>query len=316
MCLCSNCEVISLLHRVTWAAIYWDTLHRQCRFNKNGWDNFCQQRGTASFQLFILTKINVKSMNGQWDLRERWVHPFFSFPSGWRVWMESVRRELLVAVLLTRPCVTIKNSAREMNGVGDMVFSGKRNSWECFQTAKYNAQPTCQSQGPSWELALTDVQTWPLSLTTAQQGVEPLKTKKAKDHPTTLPQVLPQPPSREHHDAAPCHLFQPLLRPCLTHPSCLSSDLPGPSFAAAAFCIVLSKWCPFPTILQGSGQPRKHTGNYLGGTFGIQWGLTHSSGLTYNPPISMVISKLHCRPSETFRTLGSELGFMRPMLTT
>lgn len=34
MCLCYNCEVISLLHRVTWAAIYWDTLNRQCRFNK------------------------------------------------------------------------------------------------------------------------------------------------------------------------------------------------------------------------------------------------------------------------------------------
>ena len=99
-----------------------------------------------------------------------------------------------------------------MNGVGDMVFSGKKNLGN-VSVCKIKSATHCQTQGPSWELELTDVQTWPLSLTTAQErvaqhgqqakeslpalDVEPLKTKKAKDHPTTLPQVLLQPLSRE-----------------------------------------------------------------------------------------------------------------------
>ena len=55
-----------------------------------------------------------------------------------------------------------------MNGVGDMVFSGKKNLVN-VSVCKIKSATHCQTQGPSWELELTDVQTWPLSLTTAQE---------------------------------------------------------------------------------------------------------------------------------------------------
>jgi hypothetical protein len=100
-----------------------------------------------------------------------------------------------------------------MNGVGDMVFSGKKKSCECFrlQNKKRNPLPNPRSflgVGVDGRPNLATVFDNCSGERVAQHGqqakesllaldVEPLKTKKAKDHPTTLPQVLPQPLSRE-----------------------------------------------------------------------------------------------------------------------
>ena len=107
----------------------------------------------------------------------------------------------------------LRQSWGSMNGVGDMVFSGKKKSCECFrlQNKKRNPLPNPRSflgVGVDGRPNLATVFDNCSGERVAQHGqqakeslpaldVEPLKTKKAKDHPTTLPQVLLQPLSRE-----------------------------------------------------------------------------------------------------------------------